>query len=187
MAIQQGDVVKVEYEGKLENGEVFDTTEHEGHSHPIEFEVGSGKVIQGFEQAVEGMEKGQEKEFSLSPEEAYGERKEEFKKEVPKSSLPQDQEPKEGMMLVAKSPNGQQFPAKIVSVGDESITIDLNHPLAGKELFFKIKVVDVNPPKEESSEANENEETQSEESQSEEGSQEGSSQESGSQEEPQSA
>ncbi len=143
MTIKQGDKVSVEYEGKLDNGQVFDSSNKTGESKPIEFEVGAGQVISGFDKAVEGMEKGQEKEFSVESKDAYGDRKEELKKEIPKSSLPEGQEPKEGMMLVLNTPQGQQIPAKITKVSDDKITIDLNHPLAGQNLNFKIKVVDV--------------------------------------------
>jgi len=144
MTVEKGDNVKIEYEGKLDSGEIFDSTTHGDHTHPIEFEVGSGKVIPGFENAVIGMEKDQEKEFSLESGEAYGDVREELKKQIPRSSLPQDQEPKEGMTLVAKTPEGQQFPAKIIAVDENNVTLDLNHPLAGKKLNFKIKVVDIN-------------------------------------------
>ena len=143
MTIKQGDKVSVEYEGKLDTGEVFDSSKRGEHSNPIEFEVGAGRVIKGFDEAVVGMEKGEEKEFSIPPEQAYGERREELKKDIPRSALPPGQEPKAGMMLMLNTPQGQQFPAKIADVNDEKIVVDLNHPLAGKKLNFKIKVVDV--------------------------------------------
>jgi peptidylprolyl isomerase len=145
MAIKNGDKVSVQYEGKLDNGQVFDSTQAGEQSKPLEFEVGSGQVIKGFDEAVVGMEQGQEKEFTIPPEKAYGERREEFKKEIPRNALPQDKEPKVGMMLMARTPNGQQFPTKIVKVDDEKVVVDLNHPLAGQNLNFKVKVVGVNP------------------------------------------
>ncbi len=140
MSIKKGDKVKVEYTGKLEDGEVFDTSEGK---EPLEFEVGSGKIIKGFDDALIGMEKGQEKDINLKPEEAYGEPKGELVKKLPKDKLPKDQDPKPGMMLFMKTPDGKQFPAKIKDVGDKEVTIDLNHPLAGKALNFNIKVVEV--------------------------------------------
>lgn len=172
MAVKKGDKVKVEYEGKLESGETFDSTKQEdGTSQPIEFEVGSGKILPAFEENVEGMEEGQEKEFTLKPENAYGERNEEMKKQIPRDQLPQDQEPKEGMALLLNTPQGQQFPAKIIGVDENNITIDLNHPLAGKTLNFNVKVSEVvkAEDKEESNESTENkpEEKASEESPSE--------------------
>lgn len=143
MAIKEGDKVSLDYEGRLDSGELFDTSKHGDHSHPLEFTVGAGEVIVGFEEAVKGMEKGEEKEFSLSPEKAYGERREDMLKEVPKEALPKDQEAKVGMTLILSSPEGQQVPAKIAEVKENSIILDLNHPLAGQNLNFKIKILDV--------------------------------------------
>ena len=93
--------------------------------------------------AVIGMEKGEEKEVKLEPAKAYGGFNPELKKQLPRDQLPQDQEPKEGMMLLMKLPNGMQLPAKILAVTEKEITVDLNHPLAGKTLNFKFKLVDI--------------------------------------------
>jgi len=141
MSVEKGNTVKVEYEGSFEDGTVFDSSNRDGAQHPLEFEAGSGKVIKGFDEAVIGMEKDEEKEFTIQPADAYGDPNPELVKEFPRASLPKDQEPKEGMMLVMKAQTGQQIPAKIVKVSEENVTIDLNHPLAGKVLKFKIKVV----------------------------------------------
>ncbi|MFC1685723.1 peptidylprolyl isomerase [Nanoarchaeota archaeon] len=143
MVIKKGDKVKVEYEGKFEDGTVFDSSTHGDHSHPIEFVVGTGQVVKGFDNAVEGMEKDQEKEFTVSPDEGYGQPNPELKKEIPRTVLPKDQEPKVGAMLVMGMPNGQQIPAKIVAIEKDTVTLDLNHPLAGKKLLFKVKVVEI--------------------------------------------
>ena len=140
MAIKQGDTIKVDYTGSLEDGQVFDSSEGK---QPLEFEVGAGKIIPGFDKAVVGMEKGEEKEITIKPEDAYGQPRDDLQKEVPRSALPQDQEPKEGMGLMMNTPQGQQIPARIVKVTEENITIDLNHPLAGKTLKFKIKISEV--------------------------------------------
>ena len=145
MAIKQGDKVILEYEGKLEDGQVFDSSKHGEHSHPLEFTLGEGKILPAFEKNVEGMEKGEDKEFTLKPEEAYGQRNEEMKRDIPRSQLPEGQEPKVGMALMMSTPQGQQVPVQIIGVDDENVTIDLNHPLAGKKLVFNIKVVDINP------------------------------------------
>ncbi len=142
--VKQGDKVSVEYEGKFDNGEVFDSSSHGDHSHPIEFTVGEHQVIKGFEDAAVGMGVGEEKEFSIKPEDAYGNPKEELVREFPKSELPLQQEPQVGMVLGFNSPDGHQFPATITKVSDDKITLDLNHPLAGKKLNFKIKVVKIN-------------------------------------------
>ncbi len=145
--VKKGDKVKITYEGKLETGEVFDSSEKQG-GQPLEFAVGEGKIIKGFDEAVQGMEKGEEKEFTVEPSDAYGEVKDDLKREVPKNYLPQDQEVKEGMVLIAKTPEGQQMPVKIEKINDDSVTVDFNHPLAGKKLQFKIKVEDVQPAEE---------------------------------------
>jgi peptidylprolyl isomerase len=144
--VKKGDKVKVEYTGKLADGSVFDSSEGKA---PLCFEVGSKQVIPGFDKEVEGMKKDEEKTFKIKCKEAYGERNEELKQEVPRDKLPKEQEPKEGMMLVMQSPEGQQIPAKIVKVTDEKVTIDINHPLAGQDLTFTVKIVGINEPEEE--------------------------------------
>ncbi|MFH1405684.1 MAG: peptidylprolyl isomerase [Nanoarchaeota archaeon] len=141
MPVKKGDKVKIEYTGTLDDGTVFDASER--HGKPLEFEVGSGQVIKGFDEAVLGMEKDEEKEINLQPEEAYGQLRSELNKKVPREQLPKDQEPKAGMVLLVGLPNGQQIPARITEVSDSEVTIDLNHPLAGKALNFKIKVVEI--------------------------------------------
>lgn len=142
MPVEKGNKVKVEYEGSFEDGTIFDSSNKDGTQHPLEFEAGAGKVIKGFDEAVIGMEKGEEKEITIQPAEAYGDPNPELVKKFPRTSLPKDQEPKEGMMLVMKAQTGQQIPARITKVEENEVTIDLNHPLAGKVLKFKIKVVD---------------------------------------------
>ena len=143
--IKKGDKVKVEYTGKLEDGSVFDSSEGKA---PLCFEVGAQQVIPGFDKAVEGMKKDEEKEFTLKVDEAYGPVREEMVQEIPRDKLPKDPEPKEGMMLMMQAPTGQQIPAKITKVEDDKVTIDINHPLAGKDLTFSVKVVGVNDPEE---------------------------------------
>jgi FKBP-type peptidyl-prolyl cis-trans isomerase 2 len=140
MAIKEGDKVKVEYTGTLDDGTVFDTSEGKA---PLEFEVGTGKVIKGFNDAILSMEKGEEKSVKIESKDAYGDYNPQLIKKIPKDQLPQDQEPKEGMILMIKTPQGQKFPARIKEVSDKEITVDLNSPLAGKNLNFKLKVVDV--------------------------------------------
>ncbi len=139
MPVKKGDKVKVEYKGTLDDGKVFDTSEGKA---PIEFEVGAKKVIPGFDNAVVGMEKGEEKEVKIKPEEAYGILRPDLVKKIPRTVLPKDQEPKQGMMIVMKTKEGVQIPARIKEVSAQDITIDLNHPLAGKTLNFKIKVIE---------------------------------------------
>jgi len=140
MAIKKGDKIKVEYTGTLEDGTVFDSSEKQGK--PLEFEVGSGQLIKGFDEAVVGMDKGQEKTIKLESKDAYGDPRPDLVKKIPKDQLPKDQEAKAGMVLLVSVPNGQQIPAVIKEVSDKDVTIDLNHPLAGKTLNFKIKVLE---------------------------------------------
>ena len=138
MVIKKGFIVKAEYEGRFPEGEVFDSTEKHG-GEPIEFQVGSGMLVTGFEEAIIGMDSGEEKEITLTPENAYGDLNPEFVQKVPKEGFPP--EAKEGMMIGVPMPNGQQIPAVIKEIGETEVTLDMNHPLAGKTLIFKIKVV----------------------------------------------
>ncbi|MFB0563533.1 MAG: peptidylprolyl isomerase [Candidatus Lokiarchaeia archaeon] len=138
MPVKKGDKVKVEYTGKLDDGTIFDSSEER---QPLEFEVGSGKIIKGFDQAVIGMEKGDEKEFTIEPKDAYGEHNPDFIRKIPRDKLPSEAEA--GMMIMLKTPDGVQIPAEITELTDEEVTIDLNHPLAGQNLNFQIKIVDI--------------------------------------------
>ncbi len=141
MKVKKGDKVTVEYEGKLNDGTIFDSSKK--HGQPLEFTVGEGRVIKGFDNAVKGMSKGEEKEVKIEAKDAYGNLNLQLIQKVPKDKLSQDQEVKEGMVFVVGLPNGQKIPARVTEVADEEITLDLNHPLAGKTLNFKIKVVEV--------------------------------------------
>ena len=142
MAIKNGSKVKVEYTGTLDDGTVFDSSEKSGK--PLEFEIGAKMVIPGFENAIVDMKKGDEKEIKLKSSEAYGDPNPQLVKEIPRDKLPAEPEPKEGMFLAVGLPNGMQVPAKITKVDKEKLTIDLNHQLAGKNLNFKIKLVEIN-------------------------------------------
>ncbi|HLC58266.1 MAG TPA: peptidylprolyl isomerase [Candidatus Nanoarchaeia archaeon] len=140
MPIKQGSKVKVEYTGKLEDGSIFDSSKN--HGVPLEFEVGAGQIIQGFDEAIIGMEKNDQKEVKIPAEKAYGTYNPELTRQIPRDSFPEDQEVKVGMIVGLQLPNGAQFPAKIVDLNEQEITLDLNHPLAGKTLIFEIKIVD---------------------------------------------
>ena len=140
-AVKKGDTIKVEYEGSLDDGTVFDASKN--HGAPLEFEVGAGQVIKGFEEGVIGLNSGEEKNIKIKPSEAYGNSNPQMIQKVPRDKLPKDQEPKAGMVLMVNLPNGQQMPAKITEVAPDTVTLDLNHPLAGKTLNFKIKVVEI--------------------------------------------
>lgn len=140
MAIKDGDTIKISYTGTLDDGSVFDSSEN--HDAPLEFTVGSGQVIPGFDEAVRGMEVGEEKTFRIEPADAYGETNPEMTQTVPKSMLQCDTEITEGMMIMVGTADGQQMPARISEVTDETLTLDMNHPLAGKALTFSIKVIE---------------------------------------------
>ena len=141
MAIQNNDNVSVHYTGTFEDGEVFDSSREKD---PLSFEVGAGQMIQGFDAAVVGMEVGESKQITLAPEEAYGPRNEEMLVEMPNSSFPEDMELEVGMQLQLTNQNGQPVPATVANVGDENVTMDVNHPMAGKTLLFDIEIVEVN-------------------------------------------
>lgn len=141
MTMKDGSKVKIEYEGKLEDGTVFDSSKT--HGQPLEFEIGAKQVIPGFENAVKEMKKGEEKEITLEPKDAYGDPNPALVKKLPREQLPKDQEVKPGMMLGITLPSGKQFPAVIKEVDDKEVTIDMNHPLAGKKLIFKLKLIEV--------------------------------------------
>jgi len=144
MKVKKGNTIKVEYTGTLEDGTVFDSSET--HGQPLEFEAGTGNVIKGFDEAVIGMEKDEEKEVTIKPADAYGERNEQMIQIIPKDKLPAEAE--EGGMLVMGLPNGSKMPVKIVKMDDKEATLDMNHPLAGKTLKFKFKVVEIKENKE---------------------------------------
>ena len=141
MAVKKGDKVKIEYTGTLNDSTVFDSSDK--HDAPLEFEVGAGQVIPGFENAVIGMNKGEEKEFKIPPSEAYGEHKDEMMKNVPRDQLPEGDKIQAGSVLIAQAPNGAQIPLRVVKADEKEVTIDFNHPLAGQTLNFKIKVLDI--------------------------------------------
>ncbi len=141
MAVEKGDKVKVDYIGTLEDGTIFDKSED--HGEPMEFTVGEGQLIPGFEEAVIGMEIGDEKEINLKAEEAYGEHNPELVREVPRDQFPEGEEIAEEMMVIIGLPNGMQVPALIKEIKDDEVILDLNHPLAGKDLTFQIKLVDI--------------------------------------------
>lgn len=141
MAIKDGDIVVIEYTGTLEDGTVFDSSEK--HGKPLEFQIGAKQVIPGFENAIKTMKKGEEKKVKIKCSEAYGDPNPQLIKEIPRKQIPDQEKIQVGMVMIISLPNGMQIPARIVKAAAESITIDLNHPLAGKTLNFKIKLLEV--------------------------------------------
>ncbi|MBT4825009.1 peptidylprolyl isomerase [Candidatus Woesearchaeota archaeon] len=137
---KEGSKVSVEYTGTLDDGEKFDTSEGR---EPLVFTIDEKQVVKGFNDAVKGMKVGEEKEFKLEPKDAYGDQNPQLIQEVPIDKLPENVEAKVGMVLALKGPDGKQYGARIIELGEKTFKIDLNHPLAGKNLTFKIKVVKV--------------------------------------------
>ena len=138
--VKENNTVKVHYTGKLADGQVFDTSEGK---EPIEFVLGQGRLIPGFEKGLIDMKLNEKKTINIAKEEAYGEVNDQLIQEVDKANLPQDMEPKVGMGLVSKSPEGQEMNLMIIEVKDESVVIDGNHPLAGRDLIFDLEVVEI--------------------------------------------
>ncbi len=137
---KSGDTVKIHYTGTLEDGSEFDSSKGR---EPLEFSLGSGQVIPGFDKAVDGMSVGDSKTVTIPPDEAYGERNEQMTQEVPKTALPDDMKPEVGMQLQSKSPDGQVMNLVVTGVEDDSIRVDGNHPLAGQALTFAIELVEI--------------------------------------------
>jgi len=137
---KQGDSVKVHYTGKLDDGTVFDSSVGR---EPLDFTVGAGQLIAGFDEAVVGMAVGEKKMVRIAPEQAYGPHNPEMTLQVPRSDLPADIQPELGMQLEASQEGGHSMVVTVVEITDESVTFDANHPLAGKALTFEIEVVDL--------------------------------------------
>jgi peptidylprolyl isomerase len=138
---KQGDTVKVHYKGTLTDGTVFDSTYEQ---EPLEFTIGEGKIIPGFEESVVGMEEGQTKDVSVAPEQAYGDYNENGVVNFPRENLPEDINPELGMTLQMTTPEEQTVYVTVTEIEDETITLDANHPLAGKDLHFQIELLEVN-------------------------------------------
>jgi len=138
-AIHDGSKVAVDYV-LIVDGNVVDSSQGRG---PLEYTQGEGKLIPGFTTELEGMKAGDEKTFEVKPEDGYGNPDPAGIKKMPLSSVPEEIKPQVGMVLQMQDQEGQTFPARVVNMDQDSITIDLNHPLAGKALTFKVKVVSV--------------------------------------------
>ncbi|MFN4285897.1 MAG: peptidylprolyl isomerase [Lacibacter sp.] len=142
MQAKKGDTVRVHYTGRLTTGEQFDSS---AGREPLEFEVGAGMMIKGFDDAVVGMAVGDKKTVTLQPDEAYGERHEEMIIDFPRAQFPEDLIPEVGMQLMLNNSAGQQFPVTITEVREDVVVLDGNHMLAGKELVFDIEMVEIEP------------------------------------------
>jgi peptidylprolyl isomerase len=137
---KDGDTVKVHYTGKLKNGELFDKS---SENDPLQFKIGEGQIIPGLEEAVIGMEQGETKETEIPADEAYGPRDEEKVVEIERSRFPDNLEPEVDQKLQVQQENGQQLIVTVTDVAEKTVTLDMNHPLAGEDLIFKIELVGI--------------------------------------------
>ena len=137
--VKNGDTVRVHYTGRLDDGQVFDSSEG---GDPLEFRVGAGEVIPGFDDAVRGMEVGDRKRVEIPPAEGYGERREQLIAQVPRESMELESPPEAGMSLLMQLPDGNQIPVTVTDVNDDQVTLDANHPLAGQKLTFDVELVE---------------------------------------------
>ncbi len=135
-----GDKVKVHYKGTLDDGTVFDSS-LEGE--PLEFTIGSGEIIPGFEDEIIGMEEGEKKTFTIPSDKAYGPHRKELMLTVGKDEFPPDINPTVGQQLQLRQPDGQVFYVVVTEVGENTVTLDANHPLAGKDLTFEVELVEI--------------------------------------------
>jgi peptidylprolyl isomerase len=138
--VKNGSIVEVNYTGKLADGTVFDTSAGKA---PLEFTLGSGQVIPGFEKAVLGMKIGAKKTFTIPANEAYGPRRDDLVLEVSRDLLPSGITPEVGLRLQQKGDGGSVVIATITKVSDKTVTVDANHPLAGKDLTFEIELLKI--------------------------------------------
>ena len=141
MKVAEKNNISVHYTGKLKDGEVFDSSEGR---EPLKFVVGDGNMIPGFENGVLGMELNEKKTIEIPFDQAYGDIRKDLFHEVSNDNLPQDLKPELGMQLQSKSQDGSVLNVTIIKVNENSVTIDANHPLAGKDLYFDIEVVEIN-------------------------------------------
>jgi peptidylprolyl isomerase len=141
--VKAGDTVKVHYHGRLNDGTTFDSSEGRA---PLEFEVGSGMVIKGFDEGVMGMTVGQKKTIEIPVDDAYGPKDPEAIIEFPIDRFPPGMQPEVGMQLAMNNGEGQQIPVVILEVKPEVVVLDANHALAGQDLIFDLELVDINSP-----------------------------------------
>lgn len=135
-----GDKVRIHYTGTLDDGTQFDSS---SGGEALEFALGTGQVIPGFDSAVSGMAVGETKDVTIEPDDAYGQRHEQLVQTVPRDALPEEIDPTVGMHLQSQAPDGQVMSLFVTEIGDETITVDANHPLAGQALNFSIELVEI--------------------------------------------
>lgn len=138
--VKKGDTIKIHYHGTLNDGSIFDSSKQR---EPLEFEVGSGMVIPGFDDGVMNMKVGDVKTINIPFAEAYGPVQEEMIIDFPRNQFPEDMQPEAGMQLQMSDKSGQNFPVVVVSANDEIVKLDANHPLAGKDLTFELELMEI--------------------------------------------
>ncbi len=138
--VKAEDTVQVHYTGKLENGQVFDSSVDR---EPLEVKLGQGQLIPGFEKGLIDMKVKEKKTVNVPHSEAYGEVQQDLFQEISKSELPAEITPEKGMGLVSKNPDGTERQLRVAEVKEDSIIIDANHPLAGQDLIFELEVLDI--------------------------------------------
>ena len=137
---QVGDLVSVHYTGKLKSGEIFDSSKDRD---PLKFTLGNKEMLAGFEKGVVGMKPGESKSVTLEPENAFGDRREDLLLEYPKNEFPQDITPSVGLQLKLSNSSGANLTVVITAMGEDSVTLDGNHPLAGQTLVFDIELIEI--------------------------------------------
>lgn len=137
---KQGDTVRIHYTGTLNDGTTFDSSEGRD---PLEFTVGTGQIIPGLEKAIPGMNVGEKKKVEVPCAEAYGEREPGAMQTVPRDQIPEEIEVKPGLQLQVQTPQGQVMPVTVAEVSESEVTLDANHPLAGRDLTFDIELVEI--------------------------------------------
>ena len=138
--VKAGDLVKVHYTGKLTSGEQFDSS---AGREPLEFTVGAGQMIKGFDAALPGMAVGDQKTINIPAEEGYGERSDEAIIPFPKENVPEDMKLEPGMTLTLSNQQGQPIPVVVIEVKEDVVVLDANHFLAGEELIFDIELIEI--------------------------------------------
>jgi len=137
--VRKGDTISVHYTGRFDDGSIFDSSLNRA---PLKFTVGAGQIIKGFDDAVIGMVEGEKKTVVISPDDAYGQRSEDLVFDFPRTNVPDDMELEVGMMLQLRDDQGNPVPAVVAALSDDFVTMDCNHPLAGKTLEFDIQIVE---------------------------------------------
>lgn len=139
-AAKTGDTVRIHYTGTLNDGSVFDSSQGR---EPLEFTLGAGQVIPGFDAAVDGMAVGDRKVAEIPADEAYGPRHDQAVQDVPRADIPAEIPLEVGLQLQMQSPTGQVMPVTVTAITDDAVTLDANHMLAGKDLTFDIELVSI--------------------------------------------